>query len=692
MLINNIRFTLLTLLALGAFATGAGYLTNSLVMMEEPKQAPAVRQKSTAKAVAQDRTATAPGRMTVAGRVLDVAGKPMAGVPVDVIGRSRKPLTVYEEKADRFLLLGRGMSDAEGRLLIDAARSSSIGFFEVYALAVVPGFGLSWAQLNADAGQPTADVRLQTERIVRGMLTDISGLPAAGVELRFVGVRHPSNIGLLDGMNLAASQVPEGLRNWPRPVITDDNGRFTLAGIGPDLAFSLAVRDPRFAQQTIHIGDAKADISKELVLALQPATVVEGRTLAADTGQPIAKTVVEVTSRQQELSGEASKARVLSDAQGRFTANVAPGNYFEIRAFPPEGLPYLVSTQEFEWTKGAVTKATDVKLSRGVVIRGKVTEVETSRPLGGGIVQFIPVGNRRDALSGWLTAVASNDDGSYQIVVPPGKGHLFVYGPTPDYLLQAIGGRTIYLGQPGGERYYAHEIIPYEVKEGDAPREIAATLRPGKTVRGRIVGPGGQTVDRAEIVATLHFNYFHLRWRGDLTIHARDGAFELHGLDTEKTTRVHILDPDHEWGATAELSGKQAGEELTIRLEPCGQAKARFVGPDGKPIPKISSRIEILGTPGPHGRDRRPESESMLTADAAAVVNLDRKHYWNKNRYTDAEGQIIFPDLIAGATYRINDFSTENVPGKGVQVRQDFTVKRGEMLDLGDILIEKPQQ
>jgi hypothetical protein len=610
------------LLALGAFATGAGYLTNSLAMKEELKRAPAVRQKSTAKAVAPDRAATAPGRMTVAGRVLDVAGKPMAGVPVDVIGRSRKPLTVHEEKADRFLLLGTGVSDAEGRLLIDAARSSSIGFFEVYAMAAAPGFGLSWAQLNANAAQPAADIRLQTERIVRGKLTNISGLPAAGVELRFVGVRHPSNIGLHDGMNLAPSQVPEGLRNWPRPVITDDDGRFTLAGIGPDLAFSLAVCDPRFAQQILHIGDANTDVSRDLVLALQPATIVEGQTLAADTGRPITKTIVEVSSRQQELSVATSKARVLSDAQGRFTANVPPGNYYQIRAFPPEWLPYLVSTQEFEWTKGEVKKATEVKLSRGVVLRGKVTEFGTSRPLGGASVQFIPIRNRRDALSGWQTAVDSNDDGSYQIVVPPGKGHLFVYGPTPDYVLEAIGGRMISLGQPGGERYYAHDIIAYEVNKDDVPREINATLRPGKTVRGRIVGPGGQTIDRAEIVATLHFNYFHLRWRGDLTIHARDGAFELHGLDPEKTTRVHFLDPDHQWGATAELSGKQAGEELTIRLERCGQAKARFVGPDGKPVPKISSRIEILGTPGPHQQDKRPEVESMLKADAAALVNL----------------------------------------------------------------------
>ena len=246
-------------------------------------------------------------------------------------------------------------------------------------------------------------------------------------------------------------------------------------------------------------------------------------------------------------------------------------------------------------------------------------------------------------------------------------------------------------GQPGGERNYAHDIIPYDVTAGEPAPEINSGLLKGVTVRGRVVGPDGQTVDKAEIIATLHFNYFHLNWRGDITVHVREGSFELHGLDPEKATRVSFLDADHEWGTTLDLSDKSAGEDVTVRLEPCGQAKARLVGPDGKPVVNVFPHFELLGTPGPHEDSRTPEAEAQLAADAAYLPNLDRKHYWG-GRFTDAEGRITLPDLIPGASYRISDYSTVNVENKGVQVRKDFTVKPGEILDLGDILIEKPQQ
>jgi hypothetical protein len=329
------------------------------------------------------------------------------------------------------------------------------------------------------------------------------------------------------------------------------------------------------------------------------------------------------------------------------------------------------------------------------LIRGKVTEEKTGRPLAGASVQFIPINNRDGIVSGQFAIVASKEDGSFQIVVPPGKGHLLVFGPTSGYVLEEIGNRMLLRGQPGGQRYYAHDVIAYEVKAGDRPHVLTAALRPGKTVRGRVVGPEGQTVEDARILTRLHIEHFSPHWRGDFQRHARDGLFELHGLDPDQSAPVYFLDADHEWGAAVELSGKQAGEELTIRLQPCGQAQARFVGPDGKPLAMTEltqlSILEILATPGPHKMTFNPAEQAQLAADEASLAGVDLKHYGNRP-LTDAEGRVILPDLIPGALYRICDFSIVNDIDKGIQVRKDFTVKPGETLDLGDILIEKPQE
>ena len=158
---------------------------------------------------------------------------------------------------------------------------------------------------------------------------------------------------------------------------------------------------------------------------------------------------------------------------------------------------------------------------------------------------------------------------------------------------------------------------------------------------------------------------------------------------------VYFLDADHQWGTAVELSGKQASEDLTIRLEPCGRAKARFVGPDGKPVSKLGMfpSLQLLITPGTHSFFKPdPAEQAKLEADAEFMPNVDPSHYQQPNEpVTDAEGCITLPDLIPGALYRISDYSTREDQKKGVQIRKDFTVKPGETLDLGDILIERPK-
>ena len=691
MLVHNLKLAALVALLLGAAATGAGFLARSLALEDEPGKTPAVHQPRTEKGPDETKRGQdpGPGRMFVTGHVLDTAGKPAPGVAIDVIGRPRAPWVGTQEYKDRRVLVGRGETDAQGHFRIDVLRTSAYGFFEVYALAAAPGFGLSWVQLNADAKEPAAEIRLRPEQVIRGKLIDVQGQPAAGVELQVWSVGRP-NVpqakGGYDGVSMGNPPPPDGLRVWPRPGVTDAFGRFELAGIGRDVTVGFHVRDQRFASGGFQVRTDEGDGPKTVTETLRSAMIIEGRVMAADTGQPIPQALVELG-----LTTGGAEARARADDQGRFSATVQPAKNYRVRAFPPVGQPYLIDQVEFEWTKGAVRKEVDVKVPRGVVIRGKVVEERTGRALPEASVQYIPMGRRGGGLaSGSDTTVASEKDGSYQIAVRPGKGHLFVFGPTSDYVLQAIGGRTILNGELGGARHYAHGIIPYEVKAEDEPLELTAVLQPGRTIKGRVVGPNDEMVEHAMIISTLHIEHFHLVWRGDLALHARDGLFELRGLDPEKPIRVSFLDADHEWGTTVEVSAKQAGEDVVVRLQPCGQARARIVGPDSKPLAKVFPLFEILGTPGPHERDRRKEAQSMLSADAAYLPNVDRQHYW-KAPVSDAEGRITLPDLVPGALYRISDSSTMNDREKGVQVRKDFTVQPGETLDLGDILIENPK-
>jgi RNA polymerase sigma factor (sigma-70 family) len=688
---HELRATASTLLLLVAAAAGAGYLTRA------PAAANAELRKASAPTLATTphvqtkadetaRPAAGPGRMFVVGRVLDPTGKPVPGVRVDVVGRPRLPRVATRAEPEWHVLIGCGTTGADGKFRFDGIRTASTRYYEVDAVAASPGYGLGWARLNPDAPEPGAEISLRPEQTIQGRLVDINGQPATGVEFHVGRVGHRTDMGTFEGVNLGDRRPPGAFLAWPRVLKTDNDGRFTLAGIGRGVSADLVIRDPHFASQWLSIMSDNRNGAAPSTHVLQPSTIIEGRVLAADTGQPIPSAAVGVTASRDEI-GDMYTTWFRADKEGRYLANPSPGGYFRVKGVAPEGQPFLMREDEFAWTKGTVKRTLDIRLPRGILIRGKVTDEKSGGPLEAATLQYVAARRPDHVTDGWQAVVASQNDGSFQIVVPPGKGHLFAYGPTPDYLLEAIGSRTIYRGQPGGERHYAHRIIPYDVKIGGEPEEINVALRTGKTIKGRVIGLDGQTVDNAEIITTLHFNYFHLSWRGDLTIHARDGCFELHGLDPEKATTVYFLDADHEWGAAVELSGKQAGEDVVVQLQPCGRATARFVDPEGKPVARIFPQFEILGTPGRHEDNRDPNEQATLAADAAYMPNVDRKHYW-RGPFTDGDGRITLPDLIPGAMYRISD--TSKRPEKGVRVRKTFTVKPGETADLGDILIEKP--
>jgi hypothetical protein len=678
-------------------AVGVGYLSLDAFARsrgEKPSSGPApspVRREVRPRA-----TPPNPGRMTVTGRVLGPDGKPAADAPVDIIGTSRMSVPTTEVRPMPYVILGQGTTDGDGRFRIEASRTSSTRFFHIFAIAgsTGPGTAFGCVKLPTDAEQPVAEVHLQPEQVVRGKLFDVNGGPAAGVQLelgsvyaesdRPAGTRFDSPQPILVYHGSATSV---GMRAWPKAVATDARGRFTFTGVGRGLWVSLVVHDPRFASQEFRFNPGERDAAKEVSLAVRPATILEGRVLAADTGQPIPDVAISVMSTTRRNIEGTAMAR--ADGRGRFHINPYSGDEFMIQILALDGQPYLSRDIELPWPKGAVRKEIDFTLQRGVPIRGTVTEQGTGRPVAGASIRRFPMKPPKDLVDGLASSLASGEDGSFRLTVPPGKGYLTVVGPTLDYIPREVGGGILFGGgNPGGHRIHTHNFVAYDVQAGETPHVIDVTLKPGKTLRGRIVGPAGEAVQDAVILSRQQIDPNQLTWQENHFIHARDGRFELAGFDPDRAKPVYWLDADHSWGATVELAGKHAGEELTVRLLPCGQAKARFVGPDGKPaaIKQIYLYFQFLMTPG--GRRIGPINRGeSIAADGAFLPNIDPGHHPN-SMAPDTAGRVTFAALIPGALYRISDWSTVNVAGKGYQIRRDFTVKPGETLDLGDILVE----
>ncbi len=264
MLLHKLKLTAMSLLLLAAVATGAGWLARSMAMKDEPVKEPAAPKAAdspigpTATTAKPDPAATA--RMTVAGRVLDPDGKPVKGAVVDLITRPRSPWVAASDDGDRHDLLGQAQADADGRFQLDSPRTGSSRVFEVYAVAAAPGYGLGWVELNPDAEKPVAEIRLQPEQAVRVRLVDVTGSPARGVEVAVDGVGSRDDKGEYHGVPVGP-HPPKGLRVWPRPAHTDDQGRATFSGIGRGSAVSLSVSDLRYVRQSLCVDPARIPAS-----------------------------------------------------------------------------------------------------------------------------------------------------------------------------------------------------------------------------------------------------------------------------------------------------------------------------------------------------------------------------------------------------------------------------------------------
>jgi len=122
-----------------------------------------------------------------------------------------------------------------------------------------------------------------------------------------------------------------------------------------------------------------------------------------------------------------------------------------------------------------------------------------------------------------------------------------------------------------------------------------------------------------------------------------------------------------------ELSGKLAkGEQVTVRLAPCGSATARFVDPPGHPLPKPAVLLDLLVRPG-------ADLQESIDKQVQAGITVPLGRLTDSSCVTEGsqEGTLTFSYLIPGATYVV-----EANEGNGYLRKSTFKVQAGQRLVL----------
>jgi len=619
------------------------------------------------------------GRMTVRGRVLDAQGKPVAGARVAVLAVLFRRLTSSYENT---IVKGQGSADDQGRFRLDLP---SVPDGDKTLVVTAPGLGAGYDHVSGSNEDETT-IRLGTEQVVHGRLIDLQGLPAADVAFRVSALwrRQP----VISGIQVT-TPLNEFLPPWLGPLRTDAQGRFTLRGLPVDAEVTLQVRDDRFALQDLRIATGHEASAKEIVLSLAPPHLLAGRVTFGDSGQPAAGARLHVIGYQSpEAIQSFDRIEGQTGPDGRFRISASVAHHYVIVVDPPEGSPYLLRRLTPDATEG-LRQEIDVSLERGILVRGQIHESSSGRPVAGAIVVYRPKRKKNPMFNDDLFAVGnypelsvvSDVDGSFRIAALPGQGHLLIKGPNPDFIPVETSEGELEYDLPSGARLYPDGLLALNLDASAKVADVLIPLRRGVTLEGRVVGPDGQSVPSGTIYsqavdsAGFEFDF------SDLPI--QDGRFILRGLDPENPISAFVFDARRQLGASLRLSVPKDGRPLTVRLHPCSSARTRLVDRAGKPLahvtlsaPQFALEMVIRLN---SSRDPRDQADHFATT---LVENIDPGRYQTLN--TDGQGQLTFPSLIPGATYRV--MAAE----RGWVVKKEFVAEAGKTVELSEITITPP--
>lgn len=654
-----------------------------------------------------------PQTLAVTGRVLDTNGQPVAGAkvylgldPVDL--QSREPATVA----------ARATTGADGRFqftversLLARARSRRLRFSGPLVAAFAEGYGPDWTD-ELMVGDPGGIVlKLVADDVpITGRLLDLEGRPVSGVKVRVIQVDatpqgdlsrwlkaiQKEAIGFEAFVHFTRS-LPTGLSALIRPVTTDSDGRFRIAGSGRERLVSLLLEGPNIEIQVLNVmtrGGPSTSIrfkrsdaeelmkSSEIVIhavgfdvVAAPTRAVEGFVKDAATGLPLQGVVIRAAlgyrngfiDRYPLTDWPGMFGRVTTDVSGHYRLTGLPvREAVELRAVPAESTPHLPASREFSNPPGVDPTRLDFTLKRGVLVRGRVTDRSTGKPVAA-LVEYHPAVKNENVESphylGLFEILPTQDDGSYSIAALPGPG---VVAAT------ALGDRFLTADLAGVEQ--ASDAGPFPNIQGlTSPRQCHAfglitpeksaescqcdlALTPGPEPAVTILDSEGKPLAGALVSGIPPADVVREGWW-----QSRETAvFRVTGLTDHRIRRLMIHHEARRLAGSLAVRDSERGP-LVAQLHPWCVVTGRLVDRDGRPRSgvRLSYQESIPGM--------RPFS-----------------WHFPRDVTTDANGRFSFEGLVPGLEYTVKVVPA-GAEESAQRVGDAHLLQPGEVKTLGDV-------
>jgi hypothetical protein len=508
---------------------------------------------------------------TLTGEVVDARGFPVDGASIEIIGQDSAGLPIAETpQLLRFRRSHFSWALAGPPALISAGE---LGVMPG-PIPPIPGSNAALAAAALDsAAQP-----LDADEELTPWATDSGGrfraAPVTPGRVRAL-VRHPD---FVEGVSDAVTLLPGGeaavkvtlLRGGSlegrlrddrdNPVegaeieVVAERGTFQRATVtASDGSFAFTAL-PREVVVNVRRAENPTRIAKRI-----PLSVEEGKKQTLDITLPALREPIAITVLDDEGQGiELAEVNVLSlePASPLRTTGFSDGRG-HLEVADALGLPLRIAVQAPGFARQALVvsakdakAALELRLSRGALVRGRVTALRGRRGVEGAFVTLSSQGLRK--------TTTSNGDGDYQIA-DVALGAVQLHVTHPDF---AEGELSAVVESPG-RRDRAFELPVIDLEEPGA-------------VTGEVRDERGDAVPGARVAVGRAPSYLPAGAlpRG-VAVTDANGAFNLQGLRSGATT-IDVFSPDRGRGSARVEVQANRTQEVRITLKPSGSEQDPF--------------------------------------------------------------------------------------------------------------------